>query len=173
MRRARRPDLKRRQIFTPRALELIDQAERDGGLDGQDADAFVQQALETFRWHSDATVDAAAYEALQKLTAWWPMWCASGGPAHQPPDAAHAGHRPGPGRMPARGMDARTWSRVRPSAPAPSCCARPASRRSRRPYALPAAPAPPIPRASARSSSAVALTRKGRALYDKLLGLVR
>jgi uncharacterized glyoxalase superfamily metalloenzyme YdcJ len=26
----------------------------------------VQQALETFRWHSDATVDAATYNALHK-----------------------------------------------------------------------------------------------------------
>ncbi|WP_305808648.1 2-oxoadipate dioxygenase/decarboxylase family protein, partial [Staphylococcus epidermidis] len=57
--------LARRQIFTPRVLELIAQCEADGGLADADADAFVREALETFRWHSTATVDAETYRALQ------------------------------------------------------------------------------------------------------------
>ncbi|MDQ1064082.1 putative glyoxalase superfamily metalloenzyme YdcJ [Stenotrophomonas sp. SORGH_AS 282] len=56
--------LARRRIFTDDALALIEQAEREGGLDQNDARRFVLAALETFRWHSDATVSLATYEAL-------------------------------------------------------------------------------------------------------------
>ncbi|MGY2295278.1 2-oxoadipate dioxygenase/decarboxylase HglS [Pseudomonas yamanorum] len=56
--------LAKRSIFTPRALELIQQAEADGGLDATQAEAFIQQALETFRWHHTATVTAAQYQQL-------------------------------------------------------------------------------------------------------------
>ena len=56
--------LAKRSIFTPRALELIQQAEADGGLDATHAEAFIQQALETFRWHHTATVTAAQYQQL-------------------------------------------------------------------------------------------------------------
>ncbi|MGC5703112.1 VOC family protein [Pseudomonas sp. NFXW11] len=56
--------LARRQIFTPQALELIAQAEADGGLNAEDAENFIRQALETFRWHHQATVSAAQYASL-------------------------------------------------------------------------------------------------------------
>jgi uncharacterized glyoxalase superfamily metalloenzyme YdcJ len=56
--------LDQRQIFTPRALSLIERFERDGGLSEADGEAFVEQALETFRWHREATVSAAEYQAL-------------------------------------------------------------------------------------------------------------
>ncbi|MDM0055331.1 2-oxoadipate dioxygenase/decarboxylase HglS [Variovorax fucosicus] len=54
-----------RNIFTPRCLELIGRAERDGGLSGPLAQEFVAQALETFRWHSEATVDIETYRQLR------------------------------------------------------------------------------------------------------------
>ncbi|WMJ67613.1 VOC family protein [Stenotrophomonas sp. 24(2023)] len=56
--------LARRRIFTDDALALIEQAERDGGLSQADAERFVAGALETFRWHGDATVDLPTYHAL-------------------------------------------------------------------------------------------------------------
>ena len=56
--------LSKRRIFTDEALALIDQAEREGGLQAADADHFVAQALETFRWHGDATVALDTYHAL-------------------------------------------------------------------------------------------------------------
>lgn len=56
--------LAKRQIFTSRALELIAQCEREGGLDAADAETFVQEALHTFRWHQDATVTAEQYQQL-------------------------------------------------------------------------------------------------------------
>ena len=58
--------LARRRIFTDDALALIDQAEREGGLSQADAERFVEQALETFRWHGDATVDLPTYHALHR-----------------------------------------------------------------------------------------------------------
>jgi len=56
--------LARRRIFTDGALALIEQAEREGGLAEDDAHRFVAEALETFRWHGDATVDLPTYQAL-------------------------------------------------------------------------------------------------------------
>ena len=56
--------LSKRNIFTPRALELIEKSEKDGGLDEADAQDFVQQALETFRWHNTATVTLDEYQQL-------------------------------------------------------------------------------------------------------------
>lgn len=56
--------LSARQIFTPRALELIAQAETDGGLDEADGQEFVAQTLETFRWHAQATVSMETYNRL-------------------------------------------------------------------------------------------------------------
>lgn len=56
--------LARRQIVDPQCQALIERAESDGGLGEADAEEFVSTALETFRWHSEATVDAATYERL-------------------------------------------------------------------------------------------------------------
>ncbi|MEP2922141.1 MAG: VOC family protein [Sulfitobacter sp.] len=56
--------LAQRQIFTDKAIELTEKSERDGGLNKADADRFVTEALETFRWHSDACVDAQTFNAL-------------------------------------------------------------------------------------------------------------
>ncbi|GGM13502.1 DUF1338 domain-containing protein [Pseudomonas asuensis] len=56
--------LARRIIFTSRALELIARSETDGGLSEEDATAFICEALETFRWHGEATVSAEVYQQL-------------------------------------------------------------------------------------------------------------
>jgi uncharacterized glyoxalase superfamily metalloenzyme YdcJ len=56
--------LARRDIFTPGARDLIEAAERQGGLDETQADRFVAELLETFRWHAEATVSAQTYERL-------------------------------------------------------------------------------------------------------------
>ncbi|WPB55613.1 VOC family protein [Xylophilus sp. GOD-11R] len=57
--------LERRDIYTARCRALIAIAEREGGLDAAQAAEFVAQALETFRWHHDATVDADTYRELR------------------------------------------------------------------------------------------------------------
>ncbi|WP_077047621.1 VOC family protein [Pseudomonas sp. KK4] len=56
--------LDKRSIFTPAALTLIARAETQGGLSEPEADEFVKQALETFRWHHRATVTAEQYQTL-------------------------------------------------------------------------------------------------------------
>ncbi|MCD0246605.1 VOC family protein [Xanthomonas melonis] len=56
--------LQQRQIFTAGALQLIEQCEQQGGLDATQAQQFVAEALETFRWHGDATVSLPTYRAL-------------------------------------------------------------------------------------------------------------
>ncbi|MBX8551800.1 VOC family protein [Pseudomonas cichorii] len=56
--------LAKRMIFTPRTLALIEKHEQQGGLSESDAEEFVQQALETFRWHNSATVSLQDYKRL-------------------------------------------------------------------------------------------------------------
>jgi uncharacterized glyoxalase superfamily metalloenzyme YdcJ len=56
--------LARRDIFTPRCRELIAVHEEQGHFSSPQAREFVREALETFRWHSHATVDADTYHAL-------------------------------------------------------------------------------------------------------------
>ncbi|MDQ7729488.1 VOC family protein [Halomonas sp. SpR8] len=56
--------LRARNIFTPNVKALIERFEQQGGLSAADAEQFVNEALETFRWHDNATVDLATYERL-------------------------------------------------------------------------------------------------------------
>ena len=56
--------LEKRDIFTSKARELVEKAEADGGLSPEDADAFVAEVLETFRWHSEAVVSEELYDRL-------------------------------------------------------------------------------------------------------------
>ncbi len=53
-----------RRIFTPRVLELVAMCEAKGGMMHEDAEEFVREALETFRWHSDATISPVTYRKL-------------------------------------------------------------------------------------------------------------
>ncbi|BCH31068.1 DUF1338 domain-containing protein [Mesorhizobium sp. L-8-10] len=53
-----------RRIFSDAAVSLVEKAERDGGLSREDAGLFVLEVLDTFRWHDQALVDRALYERL-------------------------------------------------------------------------------------------------------------
>lgn len=55
-----------RDIFTPGCRALIAKHQQQGGLNAADAATFVQEALETFRWHAHTTVDSATYRALSQ-----------------------------------------------------------------------------------------------------------
>ncbi|MBY4887456.1 VOC family protein [Pantoea sp. DY-15] len=55
-----------RDIFTPGCRALIAKHQQQGGLNAADAATFVQEALETFRWHAHTTVDSATYCALSQ-----------------------------------------------------------------------------------------------------------
>lgn len=55
-----------RDIFTPGCRRLIRRHQEQGGLNARDAAAFVSEALETFRWHAQTTVDSKTYHALSQ-----------------------------------------------------------------------------------------------------------
>lgn len=56
--------LARRAIMTGDAERLLDQAGNAGGLGDRDAERFVAELIETFRWHGEAGVSAELYRAL-------------------------------------------------------------------------------------------------------------
>ncbi len=56
--------LSKRDIFTAGAIALVEKAEAEGGLNDDDAKAFVAEVLETFRWHDHANVSAELYHRL-------------------------------------------------------------------------------------------------------------
>ncbi|MGU9867038.1 2-oxoadipate dioxygenase/decarboxylase HglS [Kluyvera ascorbata] len=58
--------LAQRDIFTPRCRALMDLHEEQGGLTASQAQEFVREALETFRWHRHTTVDKETYQALHQ-----------------------------------------------------------------------------------------------------------
>ncbi|GGB28081.1 2-oxoadipate dioxygenase/decarboxylase HglS [Allosediminivita pacifica] len=58
--------LSERSILTERAQELIALCEVRGGLTEDQAEEFVAEAIETFRWRSDATVTAQTYSDLHE-----------------------------------------------------------------------------------------------------------
>lgn len=57
--------LAQRKIFTPRLLELLDLVEKNGALTPTESAEFIQNGLETFRWHSKATVTLDEYMQLK------------------------------------------------------------------------------------------------------------
>ncbi|MEN0087986.1 MAG: VOC family protein [Pseudomonadota bacterium] len=64
LRRRAQEQLSEREIFTQDCLRLIEKAEAEGGLSADDAQSFVAEALETFRWHSAAPVTEGFYHEL-------------------------------------------------------------------------------------------------------------
>lgn len=56
--------LAKRQIFQPQTLTLIEAYEIKGGLTAEQAADFIAAALETFRWHAQAPVSSELYNQL-------------------------------------------------------------------------------------------------------------
>ncbi len=56
-----------RDIFTAHVRELIDIHEINGGLDHDEAQEFVREALATFHWHQQATISFENYVLLTKV----------------------------------------------------------------------------------------------------------
>lgn len=56
--------LARRNVFTSECVQLVDKAEKQGGLIPDDAVQLVKAAIETFRWHSRSPVSKDEYAAL-------------------------------------------------------------------------------------------------------------
>ncbi|MFB0690329.1 VOC family protein [Agrobacterium pusense] len=64
LRQEARDILAERQIFTPGAVAMTEKAERERGLSEEDAARFVSEVLETFRWHDKANVELSMYHRL-------------------------------------------------------------------------------------------------------------
>ncbi|ETS84094.1 hypothetical protein PFICI_02119 [Pestalotiopsis fici W106-1] len=58
--------LSRRQIFSDQCLELVSLAESTGGLTANQADQFIAEGIETFKWRGSATVSLSEYQELQE-----------------------------------------------------------------------------------------------------------
>ncbi|KKK17715.1 hypothetical protein P175DRAFT_0504868 [Aspergillus ochraceoroseus IBT 24754] len=57
--------LKQRNIFSDRLIHLIEEAEMQGQLQTKMYEEFIKEGLETFRWHSQATVTMEEYQILK------------------------------------------------------------------------------------------------------------
>lgn len=66
LRELARETLKERSIVDPVVVDLIEKAERDGGLNRFDATRFVIDMTETFKWRPVASVDRETYESLHR-----------------------------------------------------------------------------------------------------------
>lgn len=58
--------LKKRKIFTNQLLQLICKSEQSKGLTSTEAKEFVKETLEVFRWHQKALVDQETYRILNQ-----------------------------------------------------------------------------------------------------------
>ena len=169
--------LARRRIFTDAALALIDQAERDGGLSQDDARRFVIESLETFRWHGDATVSLTTYHALHDAHRLIADVVSFRGPHinHLTPrtldiDAAQAA-------MLARGIDAKAVVEGPPPRRCPILLRQTSFKALQETVHFPSGEAADAGTHTARfgeiEQRGLALTPKGRALYDQLLAQAR
>ncbi len=64
LRQKARAALDKRQIFTDNVIDLIERCEQQGGLTEDESQQFVKEALETFRWHDDTPVSKTLYQSL-------------------------------------------------------------------------------------------------------------
>lgn len=165
-----------RNIFSQRALELTTHCENRGGLTSEEADEFVSEVLHTFRWHDKATVDRATYRRLldaHRLVA--DVVCFRGPHInHLTPrtldiDAAQA-------EMTRRGIDAKDIIEGPPRRTVPILLRQTSFKALEEEIAF----ADHIESVGAHTARfgeieqrGVALSRKGRELYDRLLDEVR
>ena len=169
--------LAKRQIITERALALIDIAEKNAGLTEQETTEFVSEALETFRWHSEATVSAQTYDKLNQSHGLIADVVSFQGPHinHLTPRTLDIGevHK----QMPKRGMSAKATVEGPPSRQA-SILLRQTSFKALEEKVLFTDEAKSVEGAhTARfgevEQRGIALTEKGRKLYDQTLATVR
>lgn len=165
--------LARRDIFTPGARELIETAQAAGGLHEAQADRFVSELLETFRWHAQATVSAETYERLVAAHRLIADVVSFKGPHinHLTPrtldiDAAQAA-------MPARGISPKETIEGPPARACPILLRQTSFKALQEAITFPGADGPTAGAHTARfgeiEQRGCALTPAGRALYDEAL----
>ncbi|MPR00782.1 VOC family protein [Pseudomonas sp. MAFF 212408] len=165
--------LAKRKIFTPGALALIEQAERHGGLNTTQADEFVRQALETFRWHPTATVTSAQYQQLSNQHRLVADVVAFKGPHinHLTPRTLDIDHVQA--AMPGKGITPKAVIEGPPRRRCPILLRQTSFKALDEPIAFTDAQGSHSARFGEIEQRGVALTPKGRALYDQLLNAAR
>ncbi|PHN21593.1 VOC family protein [Pseudomonas sp. ICMP 460] len=165
--------LAKRKIFTPGALGLIEQAEQHGGLNTTQADEFVRQALETFRWHPTATVTRAQYQQLSNQHRLVADVVAFKGPHinHLTPRTLDIDHVQA--AMPGKGITPKAVIEGPPRRRCPILLRQTSFKALDEPIAFTDAQGSHSARFGEIEQRGVALTPKGRALYDQLLNAAR
>jgi len=166
--------LSARQIMTPGVMALIERAEAEGGLAVESTGDFVAELLETFRWHSTATVSAQTYAELLDAHRLIADVISFRGPHinHLTPrtldiDAVQAA-------MPAHGISPKEQIEGPPRRACPVLLRQTSFKALNEAVSFPSAQSDSVAgRHMARfgevEQRGVALTRKGRALYDEVL----
>ncbi|WP_343563467.1 2-oxoadipate dioxygenase/decarboxylase HglS [Kiloniella sp. b19] len=166
-----------RDIYTAKCRELIASAEEKGGLTPEEAEGFVREALETFRWHRDANVSAQLYQRLHDEHRLIADIVSFKGPHinHLTPrtldiDAVQAG-------MPKRGIDPKAVIEGPPLRKCPILLRQTSFKALEEAVAFPSDAGSDEGTHTARfgeiEQRGVAVTRKGRELYDELLDKAR
>ncbi len=169
--------LAKRRIYTPRAIALIEQHEKAGGLTEPEASEFVAEALETFRWHGEATVSAGTYKRLHDTHRLIADVVSFKGPHinHLTPRTLDIDEVQR--RMPARGITPKAVIEGPPRRDCNILLRQTSFKALEEPIAFADAAGAASGTHTARfgeiEQRGVALTAKGRALYDKLLASVR
>ncbi len=60
--------LQKRNIFSDNVIALITKSERNGGLTKKEAREFVAEAVKTFQWHKEAAISKEFYQELLKVS---------------------------------------------------------------------------------------------------------
>ena len=161
--------LERRRIMSPRAIALVERFEADGTLQAGDAEDFIAEAVQIFRWHSEATVDAATYAALRAAHPLLADIVCFKGPHinHLTPrvldiDAAQAAMRE-------RGLEAKAQIEGPPRRHCPILLRQTSFKALSEPVRFGDVPGAHTARFGEIEQRGVALTRAGRVLYDRLL----
>jgi len=170
--------LARRNIFSDQALRLMERAEMQDGLGEDDAAAFVDALLETFRWHPRACIDRDTYARLHDVHRLIADVASFGNPHinHLTPrtldiDAAQAA-------MPARGIVPKAIVEGPPPRQCPVLLRQTSFKALEEPVAFPDGQGRYVEghhtaRFGEIEQRGAALTQKGRARYDELLAEAR
>ena len=161
--------LQRRRIVSGRALALIEIFEAEGALDAAQAEEFVREAMHTFRWHEEATVDASTYASLHAAHPLVADIVCFKGPHinHLTPrvldiDAAQAAMR-------AHGLQAKPTIEGPPRRRCPILLRQTSFKALSEPVRFGPEPGAHAARFGEIEQRGAALTEAGRALYDRLL----
>jgi len=167
--------LGRRRIFSARALALTARFETAGGLAHGEADEFVRELLPTFRWHDEASVSRDTYQRLRAAHPLLADVVCFKGPHinHLTPrtldiDAAQR-------EMPRRGISAKESIEGPPRRKVPILLRQTSFKALEEPvrFAADASAGAHTARFGEIEQRGIALTRKGRVLYDSLLQRAR